>query len=327
MPHNTRRGLLLALFAGMGLAAPGIATAQGTYPHRPIQVIVPLQAASAADVGTRIVLAKVSENMGATIAVENVPGASGLVGADRIARAHPDGYVLGGITDSVLNYAVNLAPRVGFDPVNDFQPITRLADIAWVLVAQANGPTSVHDLIARAKQQPRKIDYASGGVGSPHHIAMELFSIANGVELTHVPYKGATQATADVAGGQVPVMFSAISVALPLIKEGKLRPLAQPAATRSVLLPDVPTFAEAGLPPFEFSTWLGLYAPKGTAREIVERLNAEVRRALQDPAVRDKLLALGLDPQPSTSEQLGEQTRNGYHRIGQVIRDAGIKPQ
>jgi tripartite-type tricarboxylate transporter receptor subunit TctC len=181
--------------------------------------------------------------------------------------------------------------------------------------------------VSQAHAQPRKIDYASGGPGSPHHIAMELFSSANKVQLTHVPYKGATQATLDVAGGQVPVMFSAISVALPLIKDGKLRPLAQPAETRSSLLPNVPTFAEAGAPAFNFSTWLGLYAPKGTPKAIVDRLNAEVARAVADPGVRERLLGLGLDPVASTPAQLGEITRTGHARVGKAIRDAGIKPE
>ncbi|WP_051237450.1 Bug family tripartite tricarboxylate transporter substrate binding protein [Ottowia thiooxydans] len=323
---RSRRSILVAPLL-LVLAAPVAVQAQASYPSKPIQVIVPLQAGSAADVGTRVVLAKVGENMGASFAVENQPGASGLVGADRIARAAPDGYVLGGITDSVLNYAVNLAAKTSFDPLNDFEPVSRMANIAWVLVANNNAAKNVTELVAQARAQPRKLDYASGGNGSPHHVAMELFSSANKLQLTHVPYKGATQATVDVAGGQVPLMFSAISVALPLIKDGKLRPLAQPAERRSSLLPDVPTFTEAGMPAFNFSTWLGLYAPKGTPKAIVDRLNAEVARALADPGVRDRLLGLGLDPVASTPAQLGELTRTGHARIGKAIRDAGIKAE
>ncbi len=321
-----RRALLSAPMLAV-LTAPATVWAQASYPNKPIQVIVPLQAGSAADVGTRVVLGKVGENMGASFAIENQPGASGLVGADRIARAAPDGYTLGGITDSVLNYAVNLAARTSFDPLNDFEPVSRMANIAWVLVANNNAAKTVNELVAQAQAQPKKLDYASGGNGSPHHIAMELFSAANKVQLTHVPYKGATQATTDVAGGQVPVMFSAVSVALPMIKDGKLRALAQPADRRSALLPDVPTFTEVGLPSFNFSTWLGLYAPKGTPRPIIDRLNAEVARALTDPGVRERLMGLGLDPLGSTPAQLGELTRTGHARIGKVIRDAGIKAE
>ncbi|MDO9438066.1 tripartite tricarboxylate transporter substrate binding protein [Hydrogenophaga sp.] len=321
------RRAVLALSLLPVFTAPVAALAQATWPNKPIQVIVPLQAGSAADVGTRVVLGKVGENMGASFAIENQPGASGLVGADRIARAAPDGYMLGGITDSVLNYAVNLAAKTSFDPLNDFEPVGRMANIAWVLVANNNAAKTAPELVAQAQAQPRKLDYASGGNGSPHHIAMELFSAANKVQLTHVPYKGATQATVDVAGGQVPVMFSAVSVALPLIKDGKLRALAQPADRRSSLMPDVPTFTEAGMPAFNFSTWLGLYAPKGTPKPIIDRLNSEVARALADPGVRERLLGLGLDPSPSTPAQLGELTRTGHARIGKVIRDAGIKAE
>ena len=322
-PLARRLGTLCAL----GLLASAV-SAQSAYPARPIQVIVPLQSGSAADVATRVVLGKVGENMKASFVIENQPGAAGLLGAERVVRAAPDGYTLGGITDSVLNYAVNLQAKVGFDPIGDFQPIGQMANISWVLVANAASPVrSLPELIAQAKTKPKGIDYATGGIGSPHHIAMELFSAANAVQLTHVPYKGATQATTDVAGGQVPVMFSAVSVALPLVADGKLRALAQPNEKRSGLLPNVPTFAEAGAPAFQFSTWLGLYAPKGTSRAIVDQLNAEVAKAVADPAVRERLLALGLEPGGSTPAALGELTKAGHARVGKAIRDAGIKAE
>lgn len=316
-----------ALCAAGALAlASGWATAQGTYPSKPIQVIIPLQAGSAADVATRTVLGKVGENMKATFVIENQPGAAGLLGAERVARAAPDGYTLGGITDSALNYAVNLAEKTNFDPLGDFQPISQMASIAWVLVAHQDYPVkTVADLIARAKAQPKAINFASGGNGSPQHVSMEIFAAANKLQLTHVPYKGATQAATDVAGGQIPVMFSAVSVVLPLINAGKLRALAQPNEKRSSLLPDVPTIAEAGAPAFNFSTWLGLYAPKGTPAPIVERLNAEVAKALADPALRTRLVSLGLDPVGSTPAQLAELTQAGHARIGKAIRDANIK--
>jgi tripartite-type tricarboxylate transporter receptor subunit TctC len=194
-------------------------------------------------------------------------------------------------------------------------------------VHQGHAAKSVPDLLAQAKAQPKALNYASAGNGSPHHVSMELFSAANKVQLTHVPYKGATQATTDVAGGQVPVMFSALSVALPLLNDGRLRALAQPNDKRSALLPNVPTFAEAGVPSFIFSTWLGLYAPKGTPAPVVERLNAEVAKAVADPAVRTRLLALGLEPLGSTPAQLGEMTQAGHARVGKAIRDAGIKAE
>lgn len=324
-PRRRAAGLLFA--AGLAVAADA-ALAQSGWPSKPIQVIVPLQVGSAADVATRVVLAKMGENMKQTFIIENQAGVSGLLGAERVARAAPDGYTLGGITDSVLNYAVNLSDKVNFDPLKDFAPISQMANISWVLVINSAFPVkNLADLVSKARAQPGKIDYATGGTGSPHHIAMELFASSAGVSFAHVPYKGATQATTDVAGGQVPMMFSAVSVALPFIKDGKLRALAQPNDKRSSLLPDVPTFAEAGVKEFRFSTWLGLYAPKGTPADIVNRLNAEVAKAVADPGVKERLVGLGLDPVASTPAELGTLTRDGYARVGQAIRNAGIKAQ
>lgn len=320
-------GATALLLAGCALASGG-AFAQAAWPNKPIQVIVPLQVGSAADVATRVVVAKMGENMKQTFIVENQAGVSGLLGAERVARAAPDGYTLGGITDSVLNYAVNLSDKVNFGPLEDFAPISQMVNISWVLVVNDSFPAkTLTDLLSQASTQPGKIDYATGGIGSPHHIAMELFASGAGASFAHVPYKGATQATTDVAGGQVPMMFSAVSVALPFIKDGKLRALAQPNDKRSALLPDVPTFAEAGVKAFRFSTWLGLYAPKGTPADIVEKLNAEVGKAVSDPAVRNRLASIGLEPVASTPAELGTLTRDGYARVGQAIRDAGIKPQ
>ncbi len=329
--HPRRTALATALAASLGLAAALAGTAaqaQAGYPSKPILVIVPLQAGSAADVATRIVTGKMAENMKTSFMIDNQPGVSGLIGAEKVVRAAPDGYTLGGITDSVLNYAVNLAAKVNFDPVNDFQSISQMADISWVLVSNKDfAPKNVGELIAQARAEPGKIDFASGGNGSPQHISMALFAAANKINLTHVPYKGATQATTDVSGGQIPIMFSAVSVALPFIKEGRLRALAQPNLKRSPLLPDVPTFAEAGASAFQFSTWLGLYGPKGLPRPLVDRLNAEVAKAVADPGVRERLAQLGLDPVASQPEQLHELTKNGYARVGKAIKDAGIKAE
>jgi tripartite-type tricarboxylate transporter receptor subunit TctC len=335
-PSLSRRRALAAPLAAASLLAaalaalmPSLALAQQPpYPSKPIVVIVPLQAGSAADVATRVITAKMAENMLQPFLVDNQPGASGIVGAERLSRAAPDGYTLGGVTDSVLNYAVNLAEKLNFDPLADFEPVSQLANISWALVVNRDFPArTVPEFLAAAREQPGKIDFASAGSGSPHHIAMEIFASSNKVSLTHVPYKGATQATTDVAGGQVPVMFSAVSVALPFIKDGRLRALAQAGDRRSALLPSVPTFAEAGVPPFQFATWLGLYAPKRTPRAIVERLNAEAARAVADPAVRERLMALGLEPVASQPAALGELTRTGHARVARAIRDAGIKPQ
>ncbi|CAN5258691.1 tripartite tricarboxylate transporter substrate binding protein [soil metagenome] len=324
-PSMTLRALVAA---GVCLALPATGWAADAYPSKPIQVLVPLQVGTAADVATRVILDKVAINMKQSFIIENLPGVSGLLAAERISRAAPDGYTLGGITDSVLNYAANLTERLNFDPVDGFEPISQMANISWVLVANTSADIrTVGDLIEKAKAKPGGIDYATGGVGSPHHISMELFAKDNGIKLNQVPYKGAAAATNDVAGGHVPVMFSAVSVVAPLLADGRLHALAQPNEKRSGLLPDVPTFAEAGVKPFVFSTWLGLYAPKGTPKAIVERLNAEVAKAVADPAVRERLLALGLEPVRSTPAQLYDLTKAGYGRVGKAVKDAGIKPE
>ena len=300
--------------------------AQG-YPAKPILMIIPLQAGSAGDVMLRIVTQKMSENMKQQIVLENQPGAAGLIGAQRLARMAPDGYVIGGLSDSVLNYAPSLAGKVGFDPVNDFAPVSFVCAIPWVLFVHPSFPAkNARELIALAKSMPGRIDYSSAGNGSPHHIVMELFKRATGVDLHHIPYRGAAQSVTDVVAGQIPVSFSGLAVPLPFIKDGKVRPLAVPSEGRSPHLPDVPTLAEEGVRGFVFNTWLGIYAPKGTPKAMIDRLNAETATALNDPGVRDRLIALSLEPRSSTPEELGARTRDGLARVAKVIKEAGIKP-
>lgn len=296
------------------------------YPQRPITVLVPLQAGSAGDAMVRIVTQKMAESLKQGMVIDNQPGVSGLLGSEKIARSTPDGYLIGGISDSVLNFAANLAPKVNFDSVKDFAPISLIADVSWVLVANPkSGAKTLNELVEMARAKPGSIDFASAGNGSPHHIAMELMSRAMKIKLTHVPYKGASQATVDVVSGQVPVMFTATSVALPFIKEGKLAALGVPAEKRSELLPNVPTFGELGLKGFNFSTWVAFYAPVGTPAPVIARLNAETRKALEDATVREKLIGLGLEPHTTTPEELGRLTAEGNARIKKVIQDASIK--
>jgi tripartite-type tricarboxylate transporter receptor subunit TctC len=315
----------IATLASLGLLPLNSALAQ-TYPEKPIILLVPLQAGSAGDTVLRVVAQKMSDNMKQAIVIENQAGVSGLLGAERVSRAPPDGYLIGGISDSVLNFAANLVEKVNFDPVNSFEPVTLVANVSWVLVANpALGAKTLGDLMSQARAKPGVIDYASAGNGSPHHIAMEMLTRPQRITMNHIPYKGASQSLIDVVSGQVPVMFSATSVALPFIKQGKLIALGVPAAKRSPLLPDVPTFAEGGVAGFNFATWVAMYAPKGTPAPIVNRLNAEVRKALEDSAVREKLLSLGLEPAPTTPAQLAKMTADGNAAVKKIIKDAGIK--
>ena len=330
MPHLRGHGGTLLKFVvalGAALAFAPCATAQ-SYPAKAIQMIVPLQAASAADITLRIVAQKMSENMGQQIAIDNQPGAAGLIGAERVARATPDGYTLGGFADSVLTFVPNLYQKVGYDPLTSFEPVSMVAAVVWVMSVHPSVPArSIREFVAFAKAHPGKLDYSSGGNGSPQHVATELFKAATGISLTHIPYRGATQASLDVVSGRIPVTLGALSIMLPYIKQGRLRALAVLSERRSALLPDVPTGLEPGAPGFTFSTWIAIYAPQATPRPVIERLNAETVKALNDAAVRERLLALGLEPGSSTPEQLAAETRNGLVKMAKIIKDAGIRAE
>ena len=302
--------------------------AQSAYPNRPIKMIVPLAVASAVDNAARIVAEKMASNMGQQIVVENQPGAAGLIGADRVAKAAPDGYTLGGFNDSIMTMLPNLYAKMPWDILRDFEPVSLVATVEWGLVANNNAPFgNAGDLIAAAKASPGKIFYSSGGNGSPQHIAMALFASSAGITLTHVPYKGATQAALDVAGGRVPVGFQGLATVTSLVKSGKLKLIGVTTPKRLPQYPDVPTVSESGLPGFEFNSWFTIMAPAGTPREIVARLNAEIVKALADPDVRSKLDAQGLTVRGSSAEELGSATREQLAKYAKLIKQAGITPE
>ena len=297
-----------------------------SYPSKAIQMIIPLQAASAADITLRIVAQKMSENMSQQIVIDNQPGAAGLIGAERVARAAPDGYTLGGFADSVLTFVPNLYQKVNYNPLVSFEPVSMVAAVIWVMSVHPSVPArSIREFVALAKKHPGTLDYSSGGNGSPQHVATELFKASTGISLTHIPYRGATQASLDVVSGRIPVTMGALSIMLPYIKEGRLRALAVLSDRRSALLPNVPTGLEPGAPGFAFSTWIAIYAPRATPRPVIERLNAETVKAVNEPAIRERLLALGLEPRSSTPEQLATETRDGLAKMARIIKDAGIK--
>jgi tripartite-type tricarboxylate transporter receptor subunit TctC len=308
-------------------AFPGAVFAQA-FPVKPITMIVPVQAGSGADAILRIVAQRMSDNLKQPIVLENMPGAAGVIGAERAARAPADGYTVFGSNDGTLNMTPHLQKKVNYDTLESFEPVSLLANITWVLIAHPQLPVkTVKDLIALAKAKPGQLDYASGGVGSPQHIAMELFSAQAGVKLNHVPYKGATQAASDVVSGHVPTMFTALSIVLSQIQAGKVRALAVGGAKRFPQVPNVPTVSESGLPGYEFTTWAGLFVPRGTPKAVIDRLHAEAAKAVADTDVREKLLALGLEPVGSSPEELRRFTREGFERMGKTIRNAGIKPE
>jgi tripartite-type tricarboxylate transporter receptor subunit TctC len=308
-----------AVLLGAALAAPA-----QDYPAKPILMVMPLQAGSAVDVMMRIVAQKMGDNMGRQVVVENQPGAAGMIGAERVKRAAPDGYTIGALNDSILTMIPNIR-QVPYDSVKDFVPVSVVAGITWVMVANNDLPVkTVPDFVALAKRQPGKIDYSSGGNGSPQHVAMEAFKAATGTYLVHIPYRGATQAALDVISNQVQVHFSAVSIVQPHIKSGRMRALAVPSPNRSPLLPDVPTMTEAGVPGFEWRTWAAIVAPVGTPKPIVDRLNAEVVKAVNAPDVREKLIAQGLEPVGSPPEQVTQWTQAGLARMNGIVKRAGI---
>ena len=318
-----------AFIAATALLATLPAVAQtGAYPNKPIRMIVPLAAGSAVDVAARIVAQKMSTNMGQSVVVENQPGAAGIVGADRVAKAAPDGYTIGGFNDSIMTMVPALQPKMPWDIVRDFAPVSLVATVEWGLVAN---PTVAYanagGLIAAAKAAPGKLDYGSGGIGSPQHIAMALFASEAGVTMNHVPYKGATQAAVGVGGGEVAVAFQGLATVNSLIKANKVKLLAVSTPRRLPQYPDAPTVSESGLPGFEFNSWFAVLAPAGTPSEIVGKLNAEIVKALADPQVREQLTAQGLTPRGSSADELGAATRLQLAKYATLIKKADIKAE
>ena len=320
--------LLCIALASLLAAIPAVSTAQQGYPSKPIRLIIPLAAASAVDNAARIVTQKMSASMGQPFVVENVPGAAGLIGAAQLAKATPDGYTLGGFNDSIMTMLPNLHTSMTWDILKDFEPVSLVATVEWGLVAHNDAPyKSAGDLIAAAKANPGKLNYGSGGNGSPQHIAMALFASTAGVSLTHVPYKGATQAALGVAGGEVPVAFQGLATVTGLIRGNKVKLIGVTTKSRLAQFPDAPTVSESGLPGFEFNSWFAIMAPVGTPREIVARLNAEVLKALADPEVCEKLNAQGLTIRGSSAEELGAATRAQLDKYARLFKQAGIKAE
>jgi tripartite-type tricarboxylate transporter receptor subunit TctC len=323
IPCTRRLALTLAVLASFTLALP--AQAQGTYPNKPIRMIVPLAAGSAVDVAARLLAQKMSENIGQPIVVENIVGASGIIGADRLAKSAPDGYTIGGFNDSVLTMVPNLNKATPFNPVTDFAHISKVATIEFSIAVATNAPyKNAADLVAAAKAAPGKITYASGGNGSPQHLGGALFAAHTGVDLKHVPYRGASQAALDVAGNQVDVTIQGIATVASLAKAGKLRLIGVMADNRHPEYPDTPTLKEAGIQGFDFSTWFALTAPKGTPKDIQDRLQREVVKALNDPALKERYAGLGLIRNGSTPAELTSLVREQLSRYGKAIRDNNI---
>jgi tripartite-type tricarboxylate transporter receptor subunit TctC len=317
--------LIHALLLVCALPISSSAVAQTGYPARPIKMIVPLAAASAVDVAARIVTQKMADNMGQQIVILNQPGASGIIGAEQVAKAEPDGYTIGGFNDSIMTMVPNLQSNIRWDILKDFEPVSLVATVEWGLIAgNTTSYKTAADLIAAAKAAPGKIDYSSGGPGSPQHLAMAMFASAAGISLTHVPYKGATQAATDVAAGQIPVGFQGLGTVAALVRGGQVRLIGVTTQKRLPQFTDIPTVSESGLPGFFFNSWFAIVAPAGTPKDIVARLNAEIVKAVGDPDVRRKLEDLGFAVRGSSPAELGIMTREQLSKYARVIKEMGI---
>lgn len=301
--------------------------AHAQYPNRPVKLIVPFPPAGATDIVGRIVAQKLGEQMGQSVVVENKPGAGGSIGSDLVAKSTPDGYTLLMATSSTHSIGPVLQ-KLPYDPLKDFAPITHVANVPNVLVVSPVLPvTSVQELIAYAKARPGQLNFASSGVGTIVHLNGELFKMLAGVDLVHVPYKGTALSIPDVANGSVAMLFDSLASVQPHIKSGRVRPIAVNAQKRSALLPEVPTLAEAGMPAFDRYTWFGMFAPAGTPRDIVTRVNAEVATALKAPDLLERFAAAGAEAVGSTPEQFVERIKSDAAKWAQVIKAANVKVQ
>ena len=303
------------------------ASAQSSWPAKPIRLISPFPPGAVVDTLCRTIAVPLGEALGQPVIVENRPGAGGNIGMDIVAKAPADGYTIGmgGIAQHAINPSVYA--RMPFDPVRDFAPIIFVARNVNVLVVHPSLPAhDVRELIAYARANPGKLSFGSAGAGTSQHLAGELFKQLAGIDMTHVPYKGAGPAVSDLLAGQIPLMFVDISAVLGHIRAGKLRALGVTSRTRTPLL-DVPTIAEQGLPGFEVNAWFGLLAPAGTPREIVSRLNAETAKVLRSPATLERLQGLGLTAEPGTPEEFAALITSELARWGSIVRAANIRAE
>lgn len=324
MTPSKRHVLLKAAAAGLLLLSFGLHAE--TYPARPIRLVVPFPPGGPTDVLARIVATRLAEKLGQGVVVDNKPGASGMIGADMVAKAAPDGYtLLVNASIHVINPSLYAKPR--YDAIADFAPIGNLADVPLVLVVNPQVPArSVQELIALAKSAKPALSFASSGNATAQHLSGEAFKAAIGADsMQHIPYKGSSPALTDLVGGQVQFMFDSLPSSQPFIKSGSLRALAVTTSRRSSALPQIPTLAESGLPGFNFSTWYGMWAPAATPPAIVQRISREIAAIVRQPEVRQQFLALGAEPVGNTPEEFGAFTRSELAKWAQVVKQSGAK--
>jgi tripartite-type tricarboxylate transporter receptor subunit TctC len=315
------RGVLAALAAWL-IVSP--AAAQGSYPERPVRLIVGFTAGSATDISARMVAQKLSESWGVPVTVENIPGAGGGIGVDRVAKSTPDGYTLMWSGNGAITINPSLLSSLPYDPVRDLAPISLLVSMPSILAVNNDIPAkTLQELIALAKAQPGKLSYASPGVGTPQHIAGELIKSLAGIDIVHVPYRGAV--ITDVIGGRVSIALMNAGAMLSTVRDGKLRGLAVTSLTRSPNMPEFATIAESGFPGFEATSWFCLMAPAGTPQAVIDKVHRGAVLIAKDPDLRAKFAKLGLDVVGNSPAELGAQIKSDIAKWAKVIKSAGIK--
>jgi len=322
---NTTRRTVLAMLvtAALGATTIGAARAQD-FPTKPITIVVPFSAGGTTDILARIVANSLQAELKQPIVVDNRAGAAGNIGAQAVARAQPDGYTL--LLGTVGTHAINgaLYKKLGFDPVKDFAPLTRVANVPNVLVTNPEQPyKTVQELIAYAKANPGKVNFGSSGAGTSIHLSGELFKSMAGVDIQHVPYKGSAPALSDLLGNQIGIMFDNMPSSISHVRSGRLRPLAVTTAKRSPELPDVPTVAESGVPGYEATSWFGMFAPANTPAPVLARLHGALIKVLSDPAVRKRIGEQGAEPVTETPEQFAAFIAAESKKWGEVVKQSG----
>ena len=321
---STKRWLAAAVAATAALTMPALTLAQA-FPAKPVKIVVPYPPGGTNDIVVRLLAQKLGDSMGQPFVVENKPGASGNLGAEQVARAAPDGYTLLLVTTGHSIHP-SLYKNLRYNIKTDLTPVSELTRGPMLVMVTPSLPyKTVRDVIAAAKAKPGSINFGSAGNGSSTHLATELLSSMAGVKMTHIPYSGSAPAMADVMAGNAQLVMDLMFSALPQVNGGKLRAIAITGAKRSPLLPNVPTVAESGVPGFETLAWNGLMAPANTPRPIIDKLNAEIHKALDAPEMKERLRAQGFEPSPGTPEQFGALIRSEIDRWAKVVKSSGAK--
>ncbi len=326
MAQRSVRYPIVLVATSMVMAISGGAFAQA-YPARPLRFIVPSAPGGSPDINSRELAGELTKQLNQQVVVENRPGASGILGYELLARATPDGYTFA-YTSNFISSNPSLYAKLPYDFFRDFQPIILyFSGLNVLTVSAANSLRTVKELIDHVRANPGKLTFGSSGIGATPHLSMELFKNMTGTAITHVPYKGTQQAVTDVIGGQIDILCDNMASLLPLVRAGRLRGLAVTSLKRTAVLPDLPTLDESGLPGFELTGWAGMSLPAGASRDTVQRLNAEINKALASPTVIKGIASRGGTPVGGAPEQFAEHVRKETEKVGKLIRAVGIKPQ